>query len=588
MMSQMMDVKYKFVLLMIVKDEQSIVTRALDSLKHLFDYYIICDTGSTDFTKIVIESWGATNDKPGEIIDKEWKNFGFNKSYLWKYAREKFATTADYFVFLDADEVFITDPSNPLSYLTTQDVDKLYTQLQQSKNSVFQMLTLYSGLKYKRWNIARNNQLYEWLQPVHEYLNGTVDNSTEFIDWVYNLARKEGNSSRNPGRYQKDAVMFEEFLMEHPGEPRATFYLAQTYESFNVPKALEWYDIRINLDGGFYQERYIACLRAGRLSSKYEDKIKYWMKGTTVCPHRLECVYELMMQEYSKGKHLQAMCFGMLASNSSRTPLVDDLFVEQSTYEYLFDLNFAVSCYYAKEYTKGIEANYRAMKLAPPSLKQQILNNLKFFPPTSNSASEPARSVVASNVAASNANDACLIVIDEFYSNPDSIRSYALSQEFTVTGNYPGKRTSCQLHHSYFSNIKQRFEQILGRTITYWPEGYNSSFQIATEDLKSWIHRDKTEWSVIVFLTPDAPAYSGTKFFRHIATDAEFAVNDDHEAVMNQDTYNNDSWELVDQVGNKYNRCVFFRGKRCHISGDYFGTDLYSGRLFQTFFFNTN
>ena len=34
-----------------------------------------------------------------------------------------------------------------------------------------------------------------------------------------------------------------------------------------------------------------------------------------------------------------------------------------------------------------------------------------------------------------------LMIIDNFYTNPDSVRNYALSQPFDVTGNYPGART---------------------------------------------------------------------------------------------------------------------------------------------------
>ena len=46
-------------------------------------------------------------------------------------------------------------------------------------------------------------------------------------------------------------------------------------------------------------------------------------------------------------------------------------------------------------------------------------------------------------------------------------------------------------------------------------------------------------------------------------------------------------WELVDKLGNLYNRLVIYRGDLYHMSLDYFGRDLQTGRLFQTFFFNT-
>ena len=31
-----------------------------------------------------------------------------------------------------------------------------------------------------------------------------------------------------------------------------------------------------------------------------------------------------------------------------------------------------------------------------------------------------------------------IIIVDDFYNNPDQVREFALSQEFDVTGNYPG------------------------------------------------------------------------------------------------------------------------------------------------------
>ena len=46
-------------------------------------------------------------------------------------------------------------------------------------------------------------------------------------------------------------------------------------------------------------------------------------------------------------------------------------------------------------------------------------------------------------------------------------------------------------------------------------------------------------------------------------------------------------WEVVDVVANKFNRLVLYRGDLFHSSLDYFGKDKYDGRLFQTFFFNT-
>ena len=48
-----------------------------------------------------------------------------------------------------------------------------------------------------------------------------------------------------------------------------------------------------------------------------------------------------------------------------------------------------------------------------------------------------------------------------------------------------------------------------------------------------------------------------------------------------------DRWELADQIGNRFNRLILFRGQRFHASQGHFGDHKANGRLFQTFFFNT-
>jgi Xaa-Pro aminopeptidase len=46
-------------------------------------------------------------------------------------------------------------------------------------------------------------------------------------------------------------------------------------------------------------------------------------------------------------------------------------------------------------------------------------------------------------------------------------------------------------------------------------------------------------------------------------------------------------WEMVDRVGNIFNRLIMYRADNYHVSLDYFGKDISDGRLFQVFFFNT-
>ena len=66
---------------MIVKNESSIITRLLDSVKSIIDYVCICDTGSTDNTIEIIETWMKANNKPGIVVQEPFKNFGYNRTF---------------------------------------------------------------------------------------------------------------------------------------------------------------------------------------------------------------------------------------------------------------------------------------------------------------------------------------------------------------------------------------------------------------------------------------------------------------------------------------------------------------------------
>jgi hypothetical protein len=63
--------------------------------------------------------------------------------------------------------------------------------------------------------------------------------------------------------------------------------------------------------------------------------------------------------------------------------------------------------------------------------------------------------------------------------------------------------------------------------------------------------------------------------------------NYDKLAPSGDDTQDYTKWEMVDRVGNVFNRLIMYRADNYHVSLDYFGKDLHDGRLFQVFFFNT-
>ena len=186
------------------------------------------------------------------------------------------------------------------------------------------------------------------------------------------------------------------------------------------------------------------------------------------------------------------------------------------------------------------------------------------------------------------------ITIDNFYSDVDAVRQQALQQSFDVTGNYPGRRTTPFFNDSIQEVISSLIQPHAGK-ITWWGDHNSGTYQYTTKEDKSWIHADQTShWAGVCYLTPNPPLNSGTGFFKHKETGLTEAIyteegvyDEKAMAEIYKDSQNLDKWEMTDKVENKYNRLIMYRGDTFHQSLNYFGDNMYNGRLFQTFFFNT-
>ena len=180
------------------------------------------------------------------------------------------------------------------------------------------------------------------------------------------------------------------------------------------------------------------------------------------------------------------------------------------------------------------------------------------------------------------------VVVDNFYENVDFIRKFALSQTYEYhTAYHKGKRTE-QVYR--FEGLKESFENILNSKIKNWETyGVNGCFQICVGGDQLVYHCDGQEYAGIIFLTPNAPPQTGTSFYRSRHTKKmKCNENDenDENIVFKNGYLDSTEFEVVDVVGNIYNRLVLFDSKMFHAASNYFGTNLENGRLFQLFFFD--
>lgn len=141
---------------MIVKNEEKVLARCLDSLKDLVEEIIIVDTGSTDATKRIAAEY---TDK---IYDFTWiHDFAAARNYSFTKA------TMDYIYVADADEV-IDDENRQRFQLLKQSllpeieiVQMMYTN-QLSYNTTYNYDMEYRPKLYKRLRTFR------WNEPIHE------------------------------------------------------------------------------------------------------------------------------------------------------------------------------------------------------------------------------------------------------------------------------------------------------------------------------------------------------------------------------------------------------------------------------------
>ena len=188
-------------------------------------------------------------------------------------------------------------------------------------------------------------------------------------------------------------------------------------------------------------------------------------------------------------------------------------------------------------------------------------------------------------------------IVDNFYSDPHAVREFALQQVYFPGEGAVGHRTRKQF---MFDGVKETFENIIQKKIAdhtenghgFFDGGINGRFQTCSAGTPLVYHCDEQQYAGMVYLTPDAPPQCGTSFYRHKETKIRHNSEIDWELngnkVFNQKTFlDGTPYELVDLIGNVFNRLVIFDGGLIHAASEYFGWDIYSNRLFQMFFFDT-
>lgn len=392
---------------------------------------------------------------------------------------------------------------------------------------------------------------------------------------------------------------------QHPEKrflSRSVFYLATNVD---IERAKSLLRLRVSLGpSGDMQELYVAYLRLGMMTSG-EERRKALVEATHVDSTRLEAYYYLMKDCIDAEDHRRAA--GWVSAAPARDDPPSHAFAsETEIYQWRFNYWASVALEHACRncrgdpgslstkpalYYFGLDLIHKAMN--SKHIPEAYLNRAKINEKIYLRQPESVKGLIHSGPSTSHLEEFprvaplfTTLIIDDFYSNPDAVRHTALTADYPVKGNYPGNRTKSYL----VPGIKERLETIVGRKITYWPTSdtsYNGAFQrVMAKEGWSSIHRDKTDYSVVIFLTPGAPIDSGTNIYQHETGISKSNGDQTIENRLNQDYQNDAAWDITVSCGNLYNRAIFFDGRLSHRAGAYFGDCMENCRLFQTFFFD--
>lgn len=360
----------KIALAMIVKDEEHIIVRCLDSVKRLIDYVYIADTGSTDNTVAVILKWLETNNIKGQVVRHSWRDFASNRTRVLDEVRDLFGI--DYALTIDADEILIYD----------EDVD-LETFKKGMHHDLYRICCRYGSVEYMRDNLLKSSMPYYYKGILHEFLECKVTAKNQAIlKGVYNVPIQDSARNADVDKIRKDAERLEEIIKTETDPymlARYTFYLGQSYRDCKeYEKAIDAYAKRVPL-AGWDHERYVSLIQSAMLKEelKYPEAeiLNQYLQAREICPHRAEDLYRAAKYCYSNGRPNLALSFIQQAMTIPHP--VEGLFLEDWIWQYGMKDALVVCYYQLGRYKEAFDLSKELLnKLAPATEHARIQNNL--------------------------------------------------------------------------------------------------------------------------------------------------------------------------------------------------------------------
>lgn len=351
-------------LTMIVRNEADVITRLLDSVHALIDYWVVCDTGSSDDTPALVESYFQACGIPGELHHHPWRDFGHNRTRALMLADGK----ADYLLLLDADMVlhhsFDFDPAalTADSHMVRQDA---------------------GDLSYYNTRLIRSGLGWTSVGPTHEYYASARARNSSRLDALWIEDHGDGGCRSN--KFQRDIDLLEEAVTREPDNARYHFYLAESYRNAGrLDKALAAYERRIGL-GGWDEETWYAMYMKGVTLAgldRTEEAKTVLGNAHQRRPWRAEALWALARVMRESGDHEAAVSCAERGRELGY-PANDVLFVDRSAHDWRFDHELTICAFHAERMDAGRKACERllARRDLPARIRANVLQNLVSYVP---------------------------------------------------------------------------------------------------------------------------------------------------------------------------------------------------------------
>ena len=352
----------KFVMILMMKNEEKILKRCLEAVESVVDAYCILDTGSTDSSREIARDFLKTH--KGCLTEDPFRDFGYSRTKSFENAHNylkdnNWDLSETYGILLDADMVFVPG----------------ILKQQNLKDAGYSIVQKNGTMEYYNCRLVRMNYPWKCVSVTHEYwdgVTGKLPKSVCFID-----DKNDGGCKSD--KFQRDKRLLEHGLIDEPENVRYMFYLAQTYKCLDMfNEAVNMYQKRVDA-GGWEEEVYYSLYMMGECCLRMKDVFnfeRYMQMAYNHRKNRGESIYKLAEFYRMVGEHYKSYHYIQLG-RKIEFPKDDVLFIEPNVYNYLFDMEASIVEYYIHP-ERGMNSSVITL-MKTTDCNQLIVNNMKHY-----------------------------------------------------------------------------------------------------------------------------------------------------------------------------------------------------------------